>query len=547
MRFLAAALLLVCTCLPASAQEPAPKPGGRPKLVVGIMVDQMRWDYLQRFQHQFGENGFKRLMREGFSCDSTFINHLPSATAVGHATVFTGTVPAFHGITGNDWIEQATGTKLYCVEDQTVNPVGTENKFGRVSPRNLLATTMTDELRLATNFRSKVVGVSIKDRAAVLPAGHSANGVYWFEDEAGGFITSTYYMPELPKWVVDFNAANVGGELVKDEWPLALDPKTYIQSSGDDVPWEGKLGKEKAPVFPHAISAAYRIDRSIIRTTPFGNSLTMRFAVAAIAGHALGDDDDTDFLTINFASTDYIGHKFGPNSIEVEDTYVRLDRDLGAFFEILDTMVGKGQYLVFLAADHAVAHNIGFMQASKLPADYFDQGAVLTPLNELLKQQTGAEKLVLSFTNGTVNFDIKKIEGGSLDFEKIKAATIAFLRRQPGVLFAVDTARLGESPVPARLKTMISHGYHAPRCGDIQVVLKSGWMAIGKTGTTHGAWNPYDTHIPLLFMGWGIPHGATARVVHMQDIAPTVCSLLRIQMPSACIGEPILEVLGQGR
>jgi predicted AlkP superfamily pyrophosphatase or phosphodiesterase len=517
----------------------------RPKLVVGIAIDQMRWDYLHRFSHQFGEGGFKRMLRDGFTCDNTFINHLPSATGVGHATVFTGSVPAIHGITGNEWRDQATGKSVYCVEDATVTTIGSQSEEGKMSPRNLLVTTVTDELRLATNFRSKVVGVSLKDRAAILPAGHSATGAYWFDDLTGNFISSTFYMTEVPQWLTEFNGRNVGAELVKDDWHLAQPAEKYTQSSPDDVPWEGKSGKETAPVFPHEIAAAYRLKKEVIRSTPFGNTLTLRCAQAALVGHQLGDDADTDFLTINCASTDYVGHKYGPNSLETEDVYYRLDRDLESFFAFLDEKVGKGQYLVFLTADHGVAHNIGFMQEHKLPAGDFNVTDATKLVNEKVQKATGIEKVILGVDNSTVSFDLKKIEEAGADFERIKTIATDALRQFPGVLFVVDTARAGEATVPAPLKAMIVNGYNSRRVGALQVVLNSGWMRTGKTGTTHGAWNPYDTHIPLLFMGWGIKHGSSARVVHMQDIAPTVSNLLRIQMPSGCVGEAIVDVLAK--
>ena len=414
-------LPLALVSLQAFAQEtspPAETSAPRPKLVVGIAVDQMRWDYLHRFQSHFGEGGFKRLLREGFSCDNTFINHLPSATAVGHASVYTGSVPAIHGIAGNDWRDQQTGKTVYCVRDDTVQTVGgMSEEDGRMSPRNLLTTTVGDELRMATNHRSKVVGVSLKDRASILPAGHAATAAYWYEDASGGFISSSYYLKELPPWAVAFNEQNVGGELVKDDWQLAREPQMYTQSTADDVPWEGKLDKEAKPVFPHQVAGAYRLKKGVIRYTPFGNTLTLKFALAAVEGHALGQDADTDLLAINFASTDYIGHKYGPNSLEVEDTYVRLDRDMEQLLTFLDAKVGKGSYTIFLTADHGVAHTVGYMQEHRLPAGKFSN--VLTPLNEMLKKLTGIEKAALGVDNYTVSFDMPKIEAAGVDFEKV--------------------------------------------------------------------------------------------------------------------------------
>src|SRR6195952_3847508 len=222
----------------------------RPKLVVGIVVDQMRWDYLYRYYNRFGNDGFKRLINEGFSCNNTLINYLPSYTAVGHSTIFTGSVPALHGIAGNDWTDQLTGKTMYCTSDSTVQSVGNESEDGKMSPRNLLVSTITDELRLATNFQARVVGVSLKDRASILPAGHAATAAYWFDDASGHFISSSYYMQQLPDWVNNYNNSNKVGQLIENGWTTLYPMNTYVNSDADDKSYEGKFKGETAPVFP---------------------------------------------------------------------------------------------------------------------------------------------------------------------------------------------------------------------------------------------------------------------------------------------------------
>lgn len=519
---------------------------GRPKLVVGIVVDQMRWDYLHRFQNRYSQGGFKRLLQEGFNCQNTFINHLPSATAVGHATIFTGSVPSIHGIAANEWIDQLNGKSTYCTEDPNVKGVGNSTKGGQMSPRNLQATTVTDELRLASNFRSKVVGVSIKDRAAILPAGHNPTGAFWFDD-SGEFVTSTWYMNELPQWVKDFNAGNFGEKLVASDWNTLYPIETYTQSSADDVSWEGKFGGEKTPTFPHKIAEGFKRKPGIIRGTPFGNTLTLNFAKAAVEGYQLGRGGFTDFLTINCASTDYAGHMFGGNSVEVEDIYLRLDRDFAELFSYLDKQVGKGNYLVFLTADHGSAHAKGFMEAHQLNTGYWDTGLV-SGLNALLLKKTGVDGLVRP--DGAigacyqVNYDMKKIEDKNLNFPLIKQLSVDYLRKQPGILYAADMDRINDYAIPDWIRTSMINGYNYKRSGPVQIVPESGWMPeYAKTGTTHGGWNPYDTHIPLIFMGKGIKPGATSRHINMVDIAPTLAALLNIQMPSGSIGSVITEVI----
>ncbi|HTM93145.1 MAG TPA: alkaline phosphatase PafA [Flavisolibacter sp.] len=516
----------------------------RPKLVVGIVVDQMRWDYLYRYYDRYSNDGFKRLLNGGFSCENTFINHLPSVTGVGHATIYTGSVPSIHGIAGNEWTDQWTGKTMYCVSDSTVLPIGNATSTeGKMSPRNLLTTTITDELRMATNFRSKVVGVSLKDRASILPAGHTPTAAYWLDDATGNFITSTYYMEQLPDWVNRFNSKKRIEQLIANGWNTLYPINTYKQSDADAKSYEGLFAGETSPVFPHDIKAAYARSKGSFRNTPFGNTLTSEFAVEALNAYGLGKGEATDFLAINFASTDYVGHMFGPNAIEVEDTYLRLDKTLAELFKTLDTKVGKGQWLLFLTADHAAAHAIGYMKEHNLPADAWRGAPLRDSLNRILSAKFGTTGLVRSITNYQVNFDLSKIASADLDFNAIRQAAVDFLQRQPGISYAVDMAWIGRAPVPEKIKTMMVNGYNFKRSGQLQIVLNAGWFdAYSRTGTTHGTWNPFDTHIPLIWYGWNIKCGVSNREIHMQDIAPTLAALLRIQMPNGSIGNVIEEV-----
>ncbi len=526
--------------------QPGTKPSSiqRPKLVVGIVVDQMRWDYLYRYYARYGNGGFKRLINDGFSCENTMISHLPSFTAVGHATIYTGSVPAINGIAGNDWMEQLTGKITYCTADSTVEPIGNPNAMeGHMSPRNLLVSTITDELRLATNFQSRVVGVSLKDRASILPAGHTANAAFWLDDETGHFITSTYYMKQLPDWVIKFNDKNRINQLIEKGWNTLYPIDTYKESDADNAAWEGPYSGEKNASFPHDLKTAYSKSKYSFRATPFGNTLTLEFAKEALDAYQLGRGVATDFLTINIASTDYVGHQFGPNSIEEEDVFLRLDKDLSDFFQMLDSKIGKGQYLVFLTADHGVAHNIDFMKAHDLPAEFWYNSAMGDSLNKMLLAKFKIASLVRSTMNYQVSFDLNKIASENLNFDQVKNATVDYLVRQPGVAFAANMDFIGRYPIPKRLQEMMINGYNFKRSGQVQIVLNPGWFdAYSKTGTTHGTWNPYDTHIPLLWYGWNIKPGKLNREVYMTDISATLAALLRIQMPNGCIGHVIEEV-----
>ncbi len=519
----------------------------RPKLVVGLVVDQMRWDYLYRFYDKYEEGGFKRLLNEGYSLNNVHINYLPTYTAIGHTTIYTGSVPAIHGISGNNWYDKATGKNVYCTGDDTVKPVGTTNvENGSHSPRNMWSTTIGDELRLATNFQAKVVGVSLKDRASILPAGHNPTGAYWYDDSTGNFVTSTYYRNELPAWVDHFNKAKVGDQLIKNGWNTLLPIAQYTESSPDNSPWEGLLGSAKTPTFPYKnLAADYQKKKGIIRTTPFGNTLTLKLAEAAVQGEQLGADAVTDLLAINLASTDYAGHQFGPNAIEVQDVYLRLDRDLAEFFNYLDSKVGKDQYTVFLSADHGGAHSQGFLAEHKMPTGFYGEGSI-KQFNGWLKDKFGADQLVSKVTNNQIYMDEKGHTGSKLNMEETKQYLIDMLNKDQSVLFAVDMKKAGAASIPEPIRTRIVNGYNWQRSGDIQLIYHDSWLpSYSKTGTTHGSWNSYDSHIPLIFMGWGVKPGESQQAYHMTDIAPTLAALLRVQFPSGTIGNPISEAIAK--
>ena len=516
----------------------------KPKLVVGLVIDQMRWDYLYRYQSKYTDGGFKRLLNTGFSLNNVMIPYIPTVTALGHTSVYTGSVPSIHGIAGNDWTDKSTGKNVYCTTDTSVQAVGTSNaKIGQHSPRNLWSTTITDQLGIATNFRSKVVGVSLKDRASILPAGHNPTGAFWFDDSSGDFITSSYYMNDLPTWVKDFNAKNLPKSLVANGWDTLLPIEQYTESTSDNNKWEGLLGSAKTPTFPYSnLAADYEVKKDNIRSTPFGNTLTLKFAEAAIDGYHMGRNADTDFLAINIASTDYAGHKFGPNSIEVEDVYLRLDRDLAAFFKMLDTKVGKGKYLVFLTADHGAAHSEGYMEANKMATGFFGEEFEKT-LNTKLKEKFGEDKMIWGIDNYQVYLNQNLIKEKNLDTDKIKDEVLKILKADPTVLYAVDLDEVAEASIPEPIKTRIINGYNWQRSGDIQVISHDGMLPpYSKTGTTHSVWNSYDSHIPLIFMGTGIKNGQSNKPHFMTDIAPTLAQILKIENPSGNIGNPIPEV-----
>lgn len=514
----------------------------RPKLMVGIVVDQMRWDYLYRYYDRYDENGgFKRMLNQGFSCENTMIPYAPTVTACGHSAIYSGSVPAISGITGNFWWDKEQMRSVYCTEDKSVNTVGNSSALGKMSPKNMLVTTICDELRLATNFKSKVIGVAIKDRGGILPAGHSANAAYWYDNTVGSWITSTYYMKDLPKWVSDFNAQKLVDKYYQQGWNLLYPANTYVQSTDDEKKYEAKpLGTK----FPYDLKSLAGKDYTKIVTTPMGNTLTSEFAKAAITGEQLGADNITDFIAISYSSPDYIGHSFGPNSVEAEDGFLRLDKELGNLLDFLDKKIGKDQYTVFLSADHGVAQVPEFIQENKLPGGRVYLNTVVSQLNNTLNEKYKIKTIIVADDNYQLHLNHPLLDSANLNKEEVINWIVDYLSSEPGIARIFPLADLNTVPLPATIRKMVNNGYYPRRNGEIQVILQPGYIdAISATGTTHGLWNPYDAHIPLLWYGWGIKQGKTNREIYMTDIAPTLAAMLHIQMPSGSIGQVIPEVM----
>lgn len=503
----------------------------RPKLVVGIVVDQMRTDYLYRFYHRFSDAGFKRLMREGTYCRNTYINYVPTFTAPGHASIYTGTVPAMHGITGNNWIDNPTGENIYCTQDDTAHTIGSSSNAGKMSPRNLLTTTITDELRMATNFRSRVYGISLKDRGAILPAGHTANGAFWYDDATGSFITSSYYMNVLPPWLNRFNQQKHPEVLLEKGWQLSAPLNTYTQSTF----YQHELIKEAQENKTTVVTGEKGL--KAIRTMPAGNTLALMLAKKCIEAEGLGNSGSTDFLALSLSSTDYIGHKYGPDAVEVEDTYIKLDKELGAFLNYLDKTIGKGNYLLFLTADHGAAHSVAYMEDKKLPAGLLSQGDIYKYLDSALTAQYHTDSLIRGVVNYQVVLNKQKIKQAKIDELDLTGFITSLCYQLPQMQEVVDVRDNKREGV---CQELAASGYYPQRSGSLFLILKQGhYSGDNKNGTTHGSVHNYDTHIPLLWYGWHIGREEIPEKVHITDIAATLAYMLHIPTPSGSIGNVI--------
>ncbi len=516
-----------------------------PGLVVGIVVDQMRYDYLFRFWNKYSKDGFKRLVNEGFLFSNANYNYIPTNTAPGHACIYTGTTPSVNGIINNEWYDRYEKKTIYCVSDSTVSAVGTTSISGKMSPKNLLTSTITDELRLATRMNSKVIGIALKDRGAILPAGNMGNAAFWHDPFSNNWITSTYYMNELPPWAEAFNKRKMCDSLLNQKWNTLLPIETYTESSGDDNVYEGLFKGETNPVFPHDLPALKANESELIRETPFGNTLTKEFAIAAIKGENMGKGKAMDFLAVSFSSTDYVGHMYGTDAIELEDTYLRLDRDLAAFLKFLDSWTGNS-YLLFLTADHGAVNNPIFSKDHKLKGGKYETTSLSDSLKKYISGIYGTDAPVSFATAHNIYLNRNYIEEKKLNLGEIQNACTSFVTKMEGVSVAMTSTELSKGVAREGIYSFIQNGFNVQRSSDVMIQLQPGWINwFSKTGTTHGSAYSYDTHIPIIFFGNGIKTGLSAEAVSVCDISPTIATMLHIEFPNGNSGRPLNQLLKQ--
>ncbi|MEX2349305.1 MAG: alkaline phosphatase PafA [Flavobacteriaceae bacterium] len=516
-----------------------------PRLVVGIVVDQMRYDYLTRFADQYGEGGFKRLMREGFEFKNNHFNYIPTYTGPGHASVYTGTYPAVHGIIANDWYNKEIKAEVYCVQDDNMLPVGTKHKAGKMSPHRLKTTSITDQLRLHTQQKSKVIGISLKDRGAILPAGHSGKA-YWFHGkDEGKWISSSFYMKKLPQWVDNFNTSGVAESYLNSTWNTLYPIETYTQSGPDLSPYEDTFKGREHSAFPYDLKELSESNGGfdVIKETVFGNNITTDFTIAAIEGEQLGKDDNTDFIAISYSSPDYIGHTFAVNSKEIQDNYLRLDKEIERLLNYLDNHIGINQYTLFLTADHGAVHNPAYLQSENIPAGFFDSSELKKNLSTFSKETYGAD-VVEAVQSNQVFLNKVILKTKNLKTDDVQYTIAEYLIKYNQINRVFTRKQLEGTSYNREIGYLVQNGFSQKRSGDVVYVLDaatiSTWYENG--GTTHGSGFTYDTHVPLIFFGNGIKKGHTYQKSEITDIAPTLSAFLGIARPNGATGRVLMEL-----
>jgi predicted AlkP superfamily pyrophosphatase or phosphodiesterase len=522
----------------------------KPKIVVGIVVDQMCYDYLYRFQGKFTEGGFRKIMSNGTNCRNTNYNYVPTYTGPGHASIYSGTTPDNHGIVGNEWYDRDAKTSVNCVTDNQYKSIGTNSSEGNRSPKTLKTYTITDQLKL-TYPAAKVISMSIKDRSAILPGGHLSDGSYWFDYSTGKMITSSFYKKALPNWVNEFNSKEFSTESLKKTWNTLYPIETYSESGPDNSPYEVLLASKKEPIFPYNFAELNQNskDFALFIISPFANSYLTNFAMDAISNENLGKDAQTDFLCISYSTPDIAGHAFGPYSVEIEDIYLRLDLDLSALLKFLENKFGKNGFTLFLTADHAVVPVPQFLMDKKLPGGYIFMDDKMSQLRKSVKEKFEVD-IVEAEENQNIYLNRKLIDSLHLSKKAIETFIANEIKTWNGVkeVFVTDDLKNKSEKDWAG---MVSRGYRHDRSGEIIFILEPGFLPkntdkpSAHKGTSHGSAFNYDTHVPLIWYGAGIKKQEIFRPIEIIDIAPTLVHMLNLQRTGAMTGNPIIEILNQ--
>lgn len=514
-RWFIAVLLAVST-------QAAPPSAPTAKLVVAIIVDQFRYDYMTRFDGDYHE-GLRKLHDEGAFFTDGHEAHFPTVTAVGHAAFLSGSIPAIDGIVGNEWFDRETGKTVTSVSDDATKLLGGNGGAGS-SPRRLIASTLGDEIKATGAADTTVIGISLKDRAAILPAGHAANAAYWFEHESGQFVSSDYYMKDLPAWVQAFNKSDAANKYASAKW----------------MPADGVAGAQPFRVLPAAVGKPYY---EAMIATPYGNDMLEAFAEHALKEEHLGRHSGTDVLTVSFSSNDLLGHQTGPDAPEVRDMCVQTDRVLGRLLRAVEAEAGAGNYVVVFTSDHGVAPKPEELTKRGIPAGRFSRAEAYQAIEGALTEKYGPGKWIVGSADLAPYLDhelLRQKHAALAEAEEIAADAV---RKLPYVFRVYTGAQLEhENLAGDPIGTLMQRGYYRGRAADLFIVQKPYWLA-SKDGTSHGTPFSYDTHVPVIFLGRGIRPGRYDENVRTADIAPTLAALLGINTPSGSVGRvlPVIE------
>jgi predicted AlkP superfamily pyrophosphatase or phosphodiesterase len=543
-----AAIILCAIVFNTSFGQGAYIPPEKPKLVIGIVVEQLRYDQIEKIRSRLGENGIRRLLNEGTYYQNASYEYQLTQTAPGYATISTGAEPSLHGITSDEWYLPLKDELIYCTKDNTVNPVGGSYESGLHSPVNLLVSTFSDELKMASGKQAKVYAVGLKESPVIFSAGHAADGAFWFDNTTGTFMSSTYYTDSLPGWVTDFNAMRYADSFLDNSWNLSRPAKDYSDCLPDSNKFEeGFNGLNYFPYDLKKLSSKGKGNAgknySILRETPFGNTLTTNFAIKLIEKEQLGKDDITDFLSICYTATDYIGHKFGPSSVEMADAVFRLDRDIENLLKYVTDSLGKKNVLIYFTSAHGISEIPGVLESNRIPSGYFRPNQALQLLRSYLNAVYGEGDWVKGYQEKQIFLNRTLIEDAKIPLDEVQKKVARFIVQFSGVATAYPFSVFETSDFGNGNLKRIINDFSPQRSGDVIVTLNSGWVE--KEDSYVASSNSpyeYDTHVPLIWYGWSMNRATVTRKVNLTDIAATLSWLCKVPLPNACSGEPMYEL-----
>jgi predicted AlkP superfamily pyrophosphatase or phosphodiesterase len=524
-------------------------PPEKPRLIIGIVVEELRYDQLEKFKDKFGENGIKRLLNEGTLYKNASYQYVLTQAAPGYATISTGTEPSFHGIPSDNWYLPLKNELVYCTKDNGVDPIGGSYENGMQSPVNLLSSTFSDELELSTNNQSKVYGIGLKNYSSILSTGHAGNGAYWYDDVTGTWMTSSYYMDNLPGWVNDFNALMLPVSYLDGVWNTLQSKDYYLQCLPDSNGYES--GFNGVNYFPYDLKKMSTVgtgilnkkrDYSLLRETPVGNSFTNEFALRLIKEEGMGSDDITDFLSINYSATDYIGHRFGPSSVEMADALFRLDKDIEALLNYVNDNIGKKNVLIYFTAAHGISEIPAVLEKNKIPSGYFQRNQAIMLLKSYLNAVYGEGDWVKGYYENQIFLNRTLIEDSKIPLEDIQKKVARFLVQFTGVASAIPYSAFEADDFSNGLLKKISNGFSSQRSGDVILTLNPGWVDKDDYVTNHNSPYDYDSHVPLIWYGWSVNRATVTRQVNIADLSATLSALCKIPLPNACTGAALDEL-----
>lgn len=523
-------------------------PPDKPKLVIGIIVEQLRYDQLERVWDILPDNGLKRMVSEGTYYRNASVDYLSTQAAPGFATISTGASPSAHGITSDTWFHPFNDQMIFSVQDPKASAVGGSFETGMYSPVNLLSSTFADELQMSTCGASKVYGIGIKEMGAIIAAGHAADGAFWYDDRTGTWMSSSYFSNALPEWLMDLNALLLPGQYLNQPWQPLMDPARYPGCQADSNKLErGFEGQTWFPYDLKAMSTKGKLmnitrDYSLLRETPFADDFTTELAFRLIENEKLGQDDVTDYIAITYSATDYIGHRFGPSSVEAADALVRLDKNIGQLLDRLDKSLGKRNVLVYFVSAHGVSEIPAVLEQSRIPSGYFRLNQSLQLLRSYLNAIYGKGDWVKGFFDNQIFLNRALIEDADISVEDIQKKVARFMVQFSGIAAAVPTSAFEMSDFAGGLLLKMNNNYSQQRSGDVMIALNPGWVEKTDHVTGHNSPYEYDSHVPLIWFGWTASRASVTRSVTTRDIALTLSVLCRIPLPNAASGDPLHEL-----